>query len=284
MNAPEAMQPQIGAVTVSRCDRGFRIEWQRGGRPTRRAFGDLGSALHFAHQAASLNNLAIVDLTGGRSEMAKRPSYTSPMPMRLAVDTRHSATALRLIMAVAWHDRMPLMTGAGAGCTASNKTLAEEIGCDYTTLIKLRKHCVETGYFLLEARQGGKRLEVIRIIPDHMADPKSWPFDQSFIGKGCLKAWHSRERKAGETAKNPEPNAGEADNIEGEKVGEPNFGTRGNLPKTDAQYTSLREERYSAKAGEKYTLERARLDEGTDDEDSKNANQEGQEAPSPTVD
>jgi transcriptional regulator with XRE-family HTH domain len=189
----------------------------------------------------------------------KRPSYTSPMPMRAAVDTRLSASALRLIMAVAWHDRMSLMTGTGAGCTAANKTLAGEIGVDYTTLIKLRKHCEETGYFQLEPRQGGKRLEVIRVIPDHLADPKCWPFDQSFIGEGCLKAWHARERKVGETANISAEEVGEIANDDPSKVGEPNSETRGNPPIIDPQYIPLRGERYSSEEGGRDSPEGARF-------------------------
>lgn len=197
----------------------------------------------------------------------KRPSYTSPMPMRAAVDTRLSASALRLIMAVAWHDRMSLMTGTGAGCTASNKTLAAEIGVrDYTTLIKLRKHCEETGYFQLEPRQGGKRLEVIRVIPDHLADPKRWPFDQSFIGEGCLKAWHARERKVGEIANISAEEVGELANDDAEKVGEPNSETRGNLPKTEPQYIPLKGETYSSKEGGRDSTEVAHFSQSASDE------------------
>lgn len=189
----------------------------------------------------------------------KRPSYTSPMPMRAAVDTRLSASALRLIMAVAWHDRMSLMAGAGAGCIAANKTLAHEIGCDYTTLIKLRKHCEETGYFQLEPRHGGKRLEVIRVIPDHLADPKCWPFDQSFIGEGCLKAWHARERNVGEVANISAEEVGELANDDAEKVGDSNSETRRNPPETDPQYIPLKGETYSSKEGGRDSPEGARF-------------------------
>lgn len=197
----------------------------------------------------------------------KRPSYTSPMPMRAAVDTRLSASALRLIMAVAWHDRMSLMTGTGAGCTASNKTLAAEIGVkDYTTLIKLRKHCEETGYFQLEPRQGGKRLEVIRVIPDHLADPKSWPFDQSLIGEGCLKAWHARERKVGEMANNSAEEVGDLARDECEKVGELNSEPRRNPSKTDPQYIPLKGGTYPSEEGGRDSTEVAHFSQSAGDD------------------
>lgn len=56
--------PRIHAVTITRTPRGFSVAWARDGRSTRRDFGDLGSALHVAHQAATIGDLAIVDLTG----------------------------------------------------------------------------------------------------------------------------------------------------------------------------------------------------------------------------
>jgi hypothetical protein len=196
----------------------------------------------------------------------KRPSYVSMLPMRAAVDTRQSATDLRLMMVVGWHDRGSLTSGVGAGCTASTKTLAAEVGCDYYTLIKRRKHLEETGYFQLEPRQGGKRLEVIRVVPDHLADPKLWPFDQSFIGEGCKKAWHARERKVGELANVSGEGVGDLDNADREKVGEPISGTRGNLPKTTPQDTSLREVRYSSKEGGRDSTEVAHFSQSASDE------------------
>lgn len=59
-----SIMPRLSAVTITRADRGFAVNWARDGRPTRREFGDLGSALHVAHQAAAMGNLAVVDLTG----------------------------------------------------------------------------------------------------------------------------------------------------------------------------------------------------------------------------
>lgn len=196
----------------------------------------------------------------------KRPSYFSPMPMRAAVDSRLSAAMLRSIMVVGWHDRMSLMTGTGAGCTASNKTLAAEIGVDYTTWIKLRKHGEETGYFQLEPRQGGKRLEVIRVIPDHLADPKSWPFDQSFIGEGCLKAWHARERKVGEMANNSSAEVGDLDKGDPEKVGEADSETRRNPPETRTQYIPLKGERDPSEEGGRDSSEDAHFLQSATDE------------------
>lgn len=92
-------------------------------------------------------------------------------------------------------------------------------------------------------------MEVIRVIPDHLADPKCWPFDQSFIGEGCLKAWHARERNVGEVANISAEEVGELANGDAEKVGEPNSETRRNPPETDPQYIPLKGETYPSKEG-----------------------------------
>lgn len=64
MNASTPTRPTIGTVTIARFERGFSVGWQRDGRPTRREFGDLGSAIAHAYQLAILRDLAVLDLTG----------------------------------------------------------------------------------------------------------------------------------------------------------------------------------------------------------------------------
>ncbi|MEL6530306.1 MAG: hypothetical protein AAFQ27_10105 [Pseudomonadota bacterium] len=55
--------PCLQSITVSRCERGFEVRWQRDGRPTRRQFGDLGSAIGQAYTLASLLEQPVLDLT-----------------------------------------------------------------------------------------------------------------------------------------------------------------------------------------------------------------------------
>jgi hypothetical protein len=61
---PSPRPAPIQSVTISRADRGWSVAWQRDGRPTRREFGDLGSAVAHAYQLAALHDLAVLDLSG----------------------------------------------------------------------------------------------------------------------------------------------------------------------------------------------------------------------------
>lgn len=56
--------PAIRTVTIARCERGWSVQWQRDGRPTRREFADMGSAVAHAYTLAALCDLAVLDLTG----------------------------------------------------------------------------------------------------------------------------------------------------------------------------------------------------------------------------
>lgn len=190
-----------------------------------------------------------------------RPAFFAPIPNRAIVDTRLTPTAFRLLMLYAFHDRLSLTELTGGGCTASNKTLCARLDCDYTTLIKLRTSLREWGYIHLAARKTGKRLEVAVVIPDHLADPKSWPFDPRYIGYSALETWGVAPEKVGELAKvwNEKAgelanfvsdNVGELANFAPEKVGEEISETPENLPKTEQQYIPRRGETYSSEEGE----------------------------------
>jgi hypothetical protein len=198
--------------------------------------------------------------------------FTGPMPARAIVDTRLSSPSmLRLLALYAWHDRRSLSrTPPGAGCTASNKVLSTRLGCDYSTLLKLRLRLEELGYIEVEARESQYRLEVVRVIPDHLADPAKWPFDPAYIGPDCQKAWN---RNHGEVAMKSRPehgqSHGEATMSAGEDHGDPaisapgNHGdefseTRRNPPKTADQYIPRRGGTYSSEEGETYSSEEAR--------------------------
>lgn len=201
--------------------------------------------------------------------------FTGPVPARAIVDPRLSSPSmLRLLALYAWHDRRSLSRDPpGVGCTASNKLLSARIGCDYTTVLKLRVRLEELGYVEVETHDNatGKRyrLEVVRVIPDHLADPAKWPFDPAYIGPDCQKVWN---RNHGEVAMKSDPsggqNHGEAAMNGGAKHGDPamsadeNHGdefseTRRKPPKTDDQYIPLSGETYSVETGETYSVETA---------------------------
>ncbi|MEO1648053.1 MAG: hypothetical protein AAFR32_04460, partial [Pseudomonadota bacterium] len=54
---------RLPAISVSRCERGFEVRWQRDGRPTLRQFSDLGSAIGQAYTLAALLDQPVLDLT-----------------------------------------------------------------------------------------------------------------------------------------------------------------------------------------------------------------------------
>jgi len=190
-----------------------------------------------------------------------RPAFFAPIPNRAIVDTRLTPTAFRLLMLYAFHDRLSLTELTGGGCTTSNKTLCARLDCDYTTLIKLRANLREWGYIHLAARKTGKRLEVAMVIPDHLADPKAWPFDPNYIGYKALETWGVApenvgevakvwNEKAGELANFVSDNVGEVAKVSPKKVGEQISETPENQPKTEQQYIPRRGETYSSEEGE----------------------------------
>lgn len=61
-----AQAPRLRSITVTRAARGFAVTWQRDGRPTRREFTDLGSAIGQAYTLASLLDAPVLDLTAER--------------------------------------------------------------------------------------------------------------------------------------------------------------------------------------------------------------------------
>lgn len=186
-----------------------------------------------------------------------QPSFGAMIPARALVDPRMSGLRPRLLGAYAMHDRMSLTRGGGQGCTAANKRLCTILSCDYTTLIKLRKELQEWGYILLEPRPNGKRLEIVRVIPDHLANPKSWPFDQCFIGFRSLETWGVAPEKIGQIANDWKTRAGNFANDCGLIVGEENSETRSNQPKTTPQYIPEGEKYNSSKEGKYSSSEEA---------------------------
>ena len=63
MNAQTTTAPGLHSITVSRTERGFVVRWQREGRPTRREFTDLGSAIGQAYTLASMLDMPVLDRT-----------------------------------------------------------------------------------------------------------------------------------------------------------------------------------------------------------------------------
>jgi len=178
------------------------------------------------------------------------PAFFGQIPNRAIVDNRLTGTAFRLLGLYAFHDRNSIMRGKGEGCKVSNKNLCARLGCDYTTLIKLRADLNTWGYISLRPRPTGKRLEIVRVIPDHLTDPNCWPFDQRYIGFTALETWGVDPNKVGEIAKHWIAKAGDLANFVSEKVGEQISETYENPPKTDQQYIPPRGETYGSEERE----------------------------------
>lgn len=186
-----------------------------------------------------------------------RPAFFGAVPNRAIVDTRLTGTAFRLLTLYAFHDRLSIIAGRGDGCTASNKTLSGRLGCDYTTLIKLRASLRDWGYIALHERRGGRRLERVRVIPDHLAAPESWPFDQCYIGFAALETWGVGAEKVGEIAKlyaaqhlELAKYVGDLASYTDEKVGEEVTETPEKLPEIENQYIPPRGGIHSSEEGE----------------------------------
>lgn len=120
----------------------------------------------------------------------------------------------RLLLWVSLHDGMSLVSGKGAGCFASNKTLFAEAGCDYSAGCRSLSRLVDLGYLKREKVGRSTRYRVVFVAPDNL--------QAGNISKGPI---------GGKAASEAEP-IGCQDNLE----------TPRNLPETDRDY-SLRSSR-----------------------------------------
>lgn len=97
----------------------------------------------------------------------------APLPPRAIADARLSALDLRTLACVCFHDRMSKPRNVGQGCWASNKTLAEEIGCDYTRLSTTITRLGQFGYIERKVHPLNKRLRIYVVLYDDTSTIKS---------------------------------------------------------------------------------------------------------------
>lgn len=103
------------------------------------------------------------------------------LPVRSLADDRLSAMDLRTLGAIALHDRRSLARHGGAGCWASNPTLAGHLGCSERSLLRSVSRLLAWGYLVREEAAPGKSGRVLRIIeggdeivtPDELVTPHS---------------------------------------------------------------------------------------------------------------
>lgn len=89
-----------------------------------------------------------------------KPTY-APIPARALADTRLSGTDLRLLAAIAAHDRFGKN---GTGCFASQRRLAALIGAHEKAVARSAARLVEFGYTTTERSPTNGRLVVYRVV------------------------------------------------------------------------------------------------------------------------
>lgn len=92
--------------------------------------------------------------------MAGDKHLFAPVPLR-AMAQELSGLQLRVLICVAAHDRMSLVTGKGQGCRASNERMKAMVGCNFSRLCSTLTQLVELG--LLEKEKLGRHT-VYRVI------------------------------------------------------------------------------------------------------------------------
>lgn len=187
---------------------------------------------------------------------AKAKLFSSPLPLRAIGDQRLAGLDLRVLAAIAAHDRMSMARGEGQGCWISNGSLAGKVGCDYSNLSKAIKKLGELGYILREKPTfGDRRSHVYRVVGDLYSHEESLSFHQQSTAMPA----HPSIDCTPAAAAPPGEQVGDLTNTPAEIVRHPNPETGGLLRETASQYISQSEVRYSAEAGEDTHLEYAHL-------------------------
>lgn len=88
----------------------------------------------------------------------------APLPVRAIGDTSLSPLAVRVLAAIAYHDRLSAARGAGQGCWAGNNKLAQTCKCHLASLSTAITELVSKGYITREPHPINKRLRVYRVI------------------------------------------------------------------------------------------------------------------------
>ncbi len=165
--------------------------------------------------------------------MADRKDFHAPLPMRALGDKRLSALDLRTLGQIAFHDRLSLSRGEGRGCTASNQSLRERLGCDYSSLLKSISRLSAWGYIERKSRPGKKRLDVIRVIPDSWIENGRNGHASESVETVEIAIFE--KTKHGEMTSFDNRKDGELAMFKSTKAGETNSKTHGKLPKTHLQ-------------------------------------------------
>lgn len=141
---------------------------------------------------------------------------------------------------------MSTVKGKGAGCYATYKKMAAEVGCDYTNFSKSISRLMRWGYLVREPQLMDRRKFTLRVL---YGTEDSWRNDQQ-----------SGAEKVGDLANDQPEIVGDAANFPNEIVGQENSESRRNLPKTASHYISLKEELDFVETSEINSAKRRDLD------------------------
>jgi len=163
------------------------------------------------------------------------------MPTPAIWDARPSALDFRVLLCVSLHDGMSLLKEKGAGCYASNRTLAAEVGCDYTSLSRSISRLIAWGYVEKERQSDDRRMTTLRV---RFPEPDSWPERQPMEP---IEAPETPEI----VGRDEQTNAG----LVGREIDE----NGSNPPWAETHYIPLKGELDSVETGELNSSEEARL-------------------------
>jgi DNA-binding MarR family transcriptional regulator len=99
-----------------------------------------------------------------------RSAFFAALPVRAIGDKKITGNHFRVLSAVAWHDRISGPREKGAGCWASNKTLAQKCGIHYTDLSTALCDLVRWGYITRESHPMNGKLHVFRVVYGDLPD------------------------------------------------------------------------------------------------------------------
>lgn len=101
------------------------------------------------------------------------PTFTT-LPIRACSDKRLTGTDLRVLGVIGFHDRRSIARGAGAGCFAGQRLIAQRAGLDRKNVRQSIERLVTLGYLERTERaseKGGYVLRVIEVDPSAPAEP-----------------------------------------------------------------------------------------------------------------
>jgi hypothetical protein len=117
--------------------------------------------------------------------MAKPKTLFAAVPERAICDRRLAAIHFRILAAIALHDRMSGKRQKGAGCYASNKTLADACNVNYSNFSTAVCELGAWGYIEAAPHPISKRTRVYRVLyggdqqPDSLPTGKQSPTDNT---------------------------------------------------------------------------------------------------------